>query len=460
MKYCAACGQELPDYAAFCGNCGGAVSQEPIPAEKPKKKRAWLLPVVLSAAVLAAVAVVGWLTNWFGLVSPLHGLSKAVARTAAADSYTLRIVQEIENENYTNTQKRTVRQVIDEDEEEVTTYSKMEYEVHYGNEKDTYDRVYTVTNLITNDTEYGYCEYDDSEEYAYTNELEDYSKKILDQRKSIEDIDWEEFIEQLGWESVLDADEMEDFIEDLYKECLSDKRWLEKKMGFSRKGNTYTFKPDAAVLFEEIIDIVNESDAFQRAAQKEIEEKLTDLLEDLEDNDADLDVELSFTVKGRYLSAIHMLVKGEIDGEEGRMEMDITLSDVGKTEISKDEIRRQKNRVNDWIDEHYCDECDASLANAEVHGDCPYCGGHGDLNYSVDGEDCCYDCYIESLDRCELCGAEDSYYSYGGYDKLCYSCYYAYRYDYGICEFCNDFEKMYDYYGYELCWDCYYELKY
>lgn len=58
--FCERCGKEIREGAAFCVQCGAAVSSEPaeVPKGKSGKKR-WVIPVVLGVIILLFVAVVG-----------------------------------------------------------------------------------------------------------------------------------------------------------------------------------------------------------------------------------------------------------------------------------------------------------------------------------------------------------------------------------------------------------------
>ena len=105
MRKCSWCGKEWGDDIPFCGACGNptvAVEAAPaapvapvVPVEAapaaPKKSKKGLIPLIAVVAALAVLAGVGAVTNWFGLVSPLNGLAKAIAKTAEAESLTCSI---------------------------------------------------------------------------------------------------------------------------------------------------------------------------------------------------------------------------------------------------------------------------------------------------------------------------------------------------------------------------------
>lgn len=67
--YCKNCGQPIPDQSQFCPSCGAQTGQDPTPptvqpvyqyppaqpAVKPKKKKRWLIAVIIIAIVLVAL---------------------------------------------------------------------------------------------------------------------------------------------------------------------------------------------------------------------------------------------------------------------------------------------------------------------------------------------------------------------------------------------------------------------
>ena len=72
--------------------------------------------------------------------------------------------------------------------------------------------------------------------------------------------------------------------------------------------------------------------------------------------------------------------------------------------------------------------------------------------------------YSYSSDDCFVCGDDGATYEYGGYD-VCWDCYYDLKYgsdSYSSddCYVCGDDDATYEFGGYDVCWDCYYELKY
>lgn len=60
MKYCTACGAELPDNAKFCTKCGAQVSQSITPGATPTKKKNLIIAIVaVIVIIIAAFAIKG-----------------------------------------------------------------------------------------------------------------------------------------------------------------------------------------------------------------------------------------------------------------------------------------------------------------------------------------------------------------------------------------------------------------
>lgn len=493
MKYCPNCGKELPDEAAFCGECGCAMPAaqaevyaeaaypegyaqtyaegypeaypqtypqaypeaypqtypEYAPEQPPKKKKTWLWVTLGVLAVLIAAAVVGFFTNWFGLVSPLHGLGKAIAKTGSAESLTLKAtVKYTYDDGETEKATGNIRLVLDEDEEKI----------YYITESDG------NTVLFDDGDVYTYIEAEDEDDYDYayvTESDESAGKEYFDRYEDLydgKDIDWEEWVELAELEDYVNGKKVESFLEEFNKEYLRDAEWLEKTLGFEKEGNTYTFEPSMKRLSKEINEIVEDSRAFTDEAKEAVDEVMTEIKESAEEEDISL--RISFTVKGGYVSEI--TIKATAD--DAKVEYAIEITDVNKTSITAKERGEIRDKVEQLIDENTCDECGDTLwfqDEDDYHGDCSFCDEHGDLRYTVEDQPACYDCYYTATHSCQKCGDSSAYYNYDGYDRLCYDCYYALKYAYDTCDVCGSEESyLYDYNGYDLCWDCYYDFKY
>ena len=386
MKTCTYCGKELPDFALFCDGCGNRVEEPPaaeIPVEEapmqaPKKKR-WGRAVV---AIVSAVAVLfftfSFVFNWFGLFSPMAQIGRATMRTLKADSLTLSADIKVKSNSYYSEQSTTLRMVVDEKAQEVNRYSTSSYYSELNEKNSRSESVSTTSN----GREYSYSTEDGTVTHGTIVEVDD--EEYFDWREDMEEeIDWEEVIEDAELEDYIDADKVEDFVRVLNRKYFGNRRWLKKNAGYTKKGNTYTFRPDAETFLEALADIVDESDAFTREGKREFEDGIDNLLNQMDENGVKPDMEMSFTVKGRYLSNIHIEYAMAVEGETNEVEMDIDISDVNDTEISKSEVRSVKNTVNEYLE-----------AEGITYDECDECSDFGRL-YTYSGRDLCWDCYDE-----------------------------------------------------------------
>ena len=391
MKTCANCGSLLPDEAAFCANCGQPMAAEPayepapvdvepyaedIPAEQPKKKHRGRAVVAIVGAVAVLFFTFEFCFNLVGLFSPMGRVARAAMRTLKADSLTLSIEQKTEMSNYYNEQSATMRMVVDQKEEVVDTYIESSYCLKYGETTERHESV----SATANGREYSYSTRDGVVTYGRISETD--NEEYFEFREQLEeDIDWDDVIEDADLEDYLREDEMDRFVRQLFRKYFGNRRWLKKNAGYTKKGNTYTFRPDGETFFEALADIVDESNAFTRKGKKEVEEGIEEILDALEESDAKFDVEVSFTVKGRYLSNIHIAYDVDAEGENGKVEMDIGISDVNRTKISKADVRGVKNTVNEYLE-----------AEGIEYDECDECDDFGRM-YDYNGKEYCYECY-------------------------------------------------------------------
>lgn len=464
MKKCTICGKIMPDAAEFCDACFGPLvmaevpADEPVsaptgvpasdaesaftPAPAPKKKlpnllamSKWMKITLASVAVVGVVAVVGLLTNWFGLVSPLNKLGKAVMKTVSADSLTITCSGK-RTTSYGDVyrEKGTYKVVLDKEKEKLTILM----------ENDEY------TSLYDKGTTYYYSEPEgDYRGYAsiYEDDDDEVSDTVFDIYNDVYDgkkIHWDEVVKAFDLDDYVDDDEIDEFVKTVYKECLNNREWLEECLDYDKKGNTYTFKPDVEELGESIIDLVDDSDAFKRKAKRGIEDEIDWYIEAAED--ADADITITITLKRGYLSNIHVEYSDSYDNE---LELDIDITDVNKTVIDTKKI---KNEVEDLLEENACHECGEEYGQYEDDGvylcwECYYvCDVCGEYGYEErDGKRYCW----EHDEVCDNCGDFCNYTYDFDYEDWCYDCYYT-------CEECGDYAS-YTYRGKRLCYDCYYD---
>lgn len=484
MKKCLMCGKTMPDAAEFCDVCFGPLgivegteaptptpAAEPVAApasQQPTPKKGlvmanWLKLALVAVVALGALVAVGWLTNWFGLASPVAKLGKAIVKTADADSLTVKYsVKETYSNGHVYRDSATMKVVVDKKKEKVTFLSESD----------------GSTMLYDNGDEYYYREPEgDDRGYAsiYEGDDDELSETVFDAYEDIYDgkkIHWDELIKTLDLDDYVDHKEVDEFVKTVYKECLNDRKWLKECLGLEKKGNTYTFEPDVAELGDTIIDLVDDSDAFRRKAKQGIEDEVDYYVELVDDYDVEFTV--TITLKRGYLSAIHVEGSNEY-GDEYELEIEIT--DINKTTIDTKKI---KGEVEDLMDEYACDECGEDFGEYEMDDgeywcyDCYYsCVECGDewASYERDGMRLCYDCYYtcaecgvsdawyededkyycyDHSERCEKCDDRCGYTYYVNSEEWCEDCY-------DECHRCGDDDASYTYQGKRWCSDCYWD---
>ena len=453
MKQCTVCSAQWPDNMGFCGNCGGAlvsadetalyddktvaVSGNDVSAfdnevfcdeqrassvdnpcvtdgyvnpdcdtqhtelSKPKKKKAkkLLIIAIVAVALIIAVIVTGFCTNWFGLCSPLNDLLEAFNNTAHAENLTFKITLK---------------------EEDRTQVSEGEIEINAEDEKLTYffesdtAKVCSFDNYLYKSS-YGYGS---ESKMNYDVYFEDYNKfiAVIDGE---EEVDWEEFVEVNHLEDHMNADEIEPFLQELYKECFSNKKWLEEYMGFEKDGDNYIFDPDLKKLFEELKDICNNSDAFTKDGKEEITDDFDRAIDNITDDES---VKITITVESGYIK----VVKLDVQNENADAALTVELSDINETEITDKELNKIKDEVVELIEDNTCDVCGMVFYNdvdKKFHGDCEDCNEHVECLYELDNAYYCYDCYEANKQQCEFCGDHGRDVQRHGGLYMCKECY-------------------------------------
>lgn len=421
MKNCTNCGAQLSDDALFCGGCGTAQPSAPVVsvdepvtsdapvvsvdepgvpsapiAPTPKKKIKPLHLVLIISAGIVLLVLIGALTNWFGLYTPIDRLALAFKKTVTAESYTVEISSG--NDEY------TVKAVYDEDEETVTRLIESDYykELYYDGSWYYLDDYYSDINDEDQDDQY----------------------KIHESIKKLEDSDWEDILDDTGLDKQVDSDNLEDFFKALYKKYLKDGKWMEDDMGFEKDGNVYTFEPDVETVCDDLLDLARDKEILKSKYEDSLDE-LEDELEDVEDEIDNLKIEITLA-KG-YISEINCKIK--INGENENLK--IEFSDINKTEIDEDEIDDIIDDVKEAIAEDRCHDCGERRWGSDYCYQCSYyC--HGCYEYYDEDEmlsdDYCRNCAF----FCEDCGdvtPNDDMYYYNGED-LCWDCYYDNKYSY------------------------------
>ena len=419
MKFCASCGVQLEDTANVCTVCGAQQpSLEPqmasdfvYPVEEPLKKKhgkVVLLVVLFFFLGTAAIAVLGYFTGCFGILSPVDRIALAAKRTMLADNFTASIEYEYTYESATDTQELDLRYVVDKGKENLTLFYESDY----------------ATSLIHEDGRY----YVDDDDYGYTGDIdtdeffETYNQ--LSGKEEQEEIDWDDLIEDADLEEYVKGDAMEDFLEEFYDELLDDSKWQKNTLGLKKDGNTYTFTPNIQKTYDDVVALAKDKGVMTSELKDNIKYYEEDIEETIQDID---DLAISFTLKGRYLSQIVV----EVTYQKYTVRYTIDFSDVNETQISKKEIE-------DFIDQ---------AEELEEKDKCPTCGTR---RY---GSDHCWKCE----EQCDNC------YTYYNSDSMTYhrSSYYCNSCCTEQCRSCGKWlppnVMVYiSYYGYYQCYDCYY----
>ena len=340
------------------------VAVEVRPVQKKSKKKGLIIGLIVAATVILGVVVTGLLTNWFGLLSPLHRLIRATSNTLEAESMTISVVG-VDGEEfdykYTIDEAGDITLLIEDD---------------------------NSRSLIHDDEGYFFRDY---WSYAGNFEINDNVTDIRDNLMS-DEVDWKDILKKFDAEEHVDPDAVVPFLKALYIEYLCDETWLEEKAGFKRDGDVYTFKPDIEELGDVILQLDDEHDLFSYNLKKDLKRliKQWDEIGEVE--------KLEFTVDGKYLSKIVLEVSDNYDSYEVVVE----FSDIDETVLSE-----VIDEVEEWIENDHCAEC-----------------GNRMYGYVFSGYRCqaCYYGYY----YCERCGdyAEGSPYSSSHYSELCFDCYY------------------------------------
>ena len=478
MKTCPSCGAILDDNIKFCGTCGTPVQDVPsvddfektvaaegiynqnsfeidstatdapaytaevisetapyIPeatqakTKKPKKpmKKGARIAILVSVCVVAIALLVGFLTNWFGLTAPVPKIIRAAAKTINADSFTVKVTEkytyESDGEIKESADKTEYKIVVDEDDEKITAVMEDEdgKSLYYKGKVYRYHKDGDWASIHEENIDKDFFEFRD---------------KLGNGKK----IDYEDIIKDLDLSDYVDSDEVEAFVKDAMREFFNNRKWMKNTMGYKKQGKEMTFSPDLEKMCEDFAEFIDDSDVIKDDDDRDSVVELLEEAAETADEEAP-EVDISVTLKRGYLETIEIKVRYDEDDTDT---IKFEFSDINKTEISDSEIKRIKNKTEEILEENKCVEC----------------GSFGDFEYY--DQKYCYDCY-DSLVSCDDCGTWENDYYYDG-KQLCYDCYQdaknGYSDDYGYCDWCDDYAKLYFYEGYYddymLCYDCRY----
>lgn len=473
MKKCPNCGTQWDDAVAFCGKCGTRteeipandesitqpeettsteaytvpVSVDPSPApanneppynepenepeSKPKKsKRKLIIAIIVAIVILAAVAVTGYLTDWFGLTPPIKKLFNSIDNTISANSMTLDVKLESGRGEYTSDESANIRYVINPKAEELTIMIDDHYMI--------------IDELFYYKSTGGTSEYAAIDEYDISELFKYYNAFVVNKTFDMDLIG--DAIDDADGSDYIDTDKLKPTLEMILEDYLFNEEWLEKTAKFSKDGDTYTFNPNLKKVFKDFRSICKDTDAIiDDELREELIEEIDDIIEEIEEDG--LKLKITITVDGGYIKecVIEVEYGSNLYDEPYYDKLTISFSNINETEITNEEIQSFADEVNRRIAENTCATCGDTTWYSE-HGSCKECGAHYTSSY-YDGY--CYDCYYKD---CDSCGSNHATYTYRGHN-LCYDCYYDSDYD--CCDLCCHYGYTYYYKGYDLCWDCY-----
>ena len=361
------------------------VSFAPQPeAPKKKSKKGLIIGIIVAVVVLLGAAVAGYFTDWFGLAKEeekkedkkpaatqkVHKsagvfteISEAMTNTFLADNLSIKGDFEMAGQNMTMLDGRVV---FDEEAQDIIMLMET-----MGSSMMLYEgKMYTHMVDGTGSIE---------ETDSYEEAMETFFKAREEALSGDKKMDIAALLAEMSegdkaeMSEYVDPDKLEDFINDATKNYFDNEEWLKEYMGFKKSSNTYSFKIDADKFCDEIIRIVNESDAFTDEAKEEFEAGVDESIRAaLSESGIE---EFSITLKDGYIEAISITVNAE------GMETTITITffDINNTEISSGEIEEMQANTEQAIEDSTCADCGEVMYDPEFHGDCVECGEHGDL---------------------------------------------------------------------------------
>lgn len=337
---CHNCGTELTDGAAFCGICGAEqpAAEIPQPSEipeqstmPPKKKRkhhVGLIVFACIAAVLAAIVIAGFCTNWFGFYGPATRIALAAKNTAEKGNFTIKISTATKTKNtssYSAMGSDTYVQVdIDPENRELMLYSKSQ-QVMYGQPFNIYVGIidgYLISGYTMN-----------SVSNFSKQDIQDDLDELFDAYEDPEDIDWNELFEMIEESTkvalgdILDADEMDQCVHTYFRK-LNSNQWLKKNAGYStfKDGGMrcYKFEPD-------LYDFSKASlECFEKAFQDTDDyDKVMDGLKDSQTQISEMDTEILIGIESNQLKQLSL----KFDSDAIKIDCDMEFRDIGTTEI-------------------------------------------------------------------------------------------------------------------------------
>lgn len=482
MNICPICGKENRENSKFCFSCGASLTQndnnniivenvnEPHPTENAltneqplnsefteattqpvmdnltdfiseeppkKKKKSIIITAIISVFVIVGVVIAGFLTDWFGLISPLDKLSQAFINTFSAKNFTV----EMSVQTLGNSIGMDLKYVINPETKKLIILGETEQSGAVSN------------ILIYKGDGYTYSKQGDTTYAEITKNIineEEIFEKYNELQDDPEEVDWEDLIEELKIEKYINGDKFEALLNDFYNNKFSNEEWIKSYLGFKEDGNTYIFSPDLKKLVDEIANTCYDSDAFSNEVKESMREVLKN--EQLATILDQIDIKLTITLDDGYVSEMKLTLNVP---NTPAIILSYKFKDINKTEIGEKEIEDFKATVQKIIDDNTCQQC-GEQTFFEIHGECPECGKHSDISF---GDGVCWECNMDSSSDgygyCNNCGEYANTYSTFNFHLFCEDCNDNFPYkelENGYCSTCGKYSELS--FNYTDCNDC------
>lgn len=296
---------------------------------KAKKPIFKVLLIVLACAVglTAAVAGVGFATNWFGLYGPGTQILQAAANTATAGSFTVRFSSVTDYDaGWLSTDTRTegtASVVFDPTGRNLTVYAEF-----------TTDGTSCEMGIVD-----GWYFLRAGRYYSAAHEIDEELDSLFDSMESGEITNWEDIVEELDEVCGIRLSDYLNF--DAIQSCLvsygkswNNDTWLQENAGYScskEDGVTvHQFQPEYYALLKATLE------AFRPAFREEADyETVSGVLRDARGTLNGTQATAKFGIENRRLTSLALTVQA--DGYLGSTSM--SLSEIGSTSIDEEALR-------------------------------------------------------------------------------------------------------------------------
>ncbi len=159
----------------------------------------------------------------------------------------------------------------------------------------------------------------------------------------------EEDLEMIG--EIIDLEKLIELLKTLVTEKFADEQWIKDNFGYTvttESGTTvHTFDLDIMAIVKMLLGHIEE--AFVNPEDyEELMELLDESLADLED----LDIKLKMIQTGDMITGFALEFEGEVDGEYGKVEFTVAISEIGTTTIDTEKLAKIIEELPDY-EEYY-----------------------------------------------------------------------------------------------------------